>query len=141
MSDMARFLLVRLGTRRIGIPVSDVIAVESVGEIFPVPTLDPSCRGVTMSRGRLVPLVRLGALIDNVSPDGGGTAILLRLDGRQVCFEVDDAEAIVQGELLPLPPGESIPWAAGVVRRPEGLVPLLDLSALNGRLMTPEVIR
>jgi hypothetical protein len=60
--------------------------------------------------------------------------------GRHLCFEVDEAEAIVQGELLPLPPGESLPWASGVVRRPEGLVPLLDLDALNERLTTPEVL-
>ncbi|MEO8295404.1 MAG: chemotaxis protein CheW [Gemmatimonadota bacterium] len=140
MSNAADFLLVRLGLRRVGIPILAVIAVESVGEIFPVPTSDVSCRGVTMMRGRLMPLVRLGGLIDNTSPETGGTAVVLQIGGRHLCLEVDEAEAIVRGELLPLPPGESLPWAAGVVRRAEGLVLLLDLEALSGRLSAPEVL-
>ena len=35
---------------------------------------------------------------------------------------------------LPLPDGESLPWATGVAVRPDGLVPILDLDALGERL-------
>lgn len=140
MSRSADFLLVRLGNRRVGLPISDVIAVEDVGLVHPVPTSDPSCLGVTSSRGRLVPLVSLGRLIDQQSPETGGTAIVIEIAGRTLCVEVDEAEAIVHGELLPLPPGESLPWAFGVVRRPEGLVPLIDLAAVGERLTIPEAI-
>ncbi|MEO8199099.1 MAG: chemotaxis protein CheW [Gemmatimonadota bacterium] len=140
MNRSADFLLVRLGTRRVGLPISQVIAVEDVGAVHPVPTSDSSCRGVTQSRGRLMPLVSLGRLIDNHSPETGGTGVVLEIDGRTICVEVDEAESIVHGELLPLPPGESLPWASGVVRRPEGLVPLIDLTAVGERLTIPEAI-
>lgn len=140
MSRSADFLLVRLGTRRVGLPISGVIAVEDVGVIHAVPTSDAACRGITSTRGRLLPMVSLGRLIDNESPETGGTAIVLEIGGRRLCVEVDEAEAIVHGELLPLPPGESLPWAFGVVRRAEGLVPLIDLAAVGQRLTIPEAI-
>jgi chemotaxis signal transduction protein len=138
MSRSADFLMVRLGDRRIGLPIDSVIAVEAVGLIYPIPTSDPCCRGVTNARGRLMPVLSLRVLIETDSGEGGGTAIVIDLGGKRLCLEVDDAEAIVHGELLPLPPGESLPWASAVVRRPEGLVPLLDLAALGERLTIVE---
>jgi hypothetical protein len=41
----------------------------------------------------------------------------------------------VRQPVLPVPPGETLPWAIGVARYGEGLVPLLDLSVLGSRLM------
>jgi hypothetical protein len=52
--------------------------------------------------------------------------------------EVDEAEAIIRGEPLPLPKGESLPWASGVIRLSDGLVPLVDLEAVGERLTIPE---
>jgi chemotaxis signal transduction protein len=132
--------MVRLGDRRLGLPIGNVIAVEAVGDVHPVPASDPACRGVTSSRGRLMPVLSLRTLVDG---EGGGelTAIVLQLGQRFCCLLVDDAEAIVEGDLLPVPPGESLAWATAVVRRPEGLVPLLDLTALGERLSTSEEIR
>jgi len=47
---------------------------------------------------------------------------------------VEDAEVLVRETALPVPPGETLPWAVGVARHAEGLVPLLDLPALSSRL-------
>jgi hypothetical protein len=47
---------------------------------------------------------------------------------------VDDAEAVVREAALPLPEGESLPWATGVAQRQDGLVPILDLDALGDRI-------
>lgn len=134
------FLMVRLGDRRLGLPISNVIAVEALGTVHPVPARDPACRGVTASRGRLMPVLSLRTLVEG---EGGDelTAIVLQLGQRFCCLLVDDAEAIVEGDLLPVPPGESLAWATAVVRRPEGLVPLLDITALGERLSTSEEIR
>ncbi|MEP7325117.1 MAG: chemotaxis protein CheW [Gemmatimonadota bacterium] len=139
MIGASGFLMVRLGERRLGLPIGNVIAVESVGTIHPVPANDPACRGVTSSRGRLMPVLSLRTLVEGAGGDEL-TAVILQMGGRYCCLLVDDAEAIVDGDLLPVPPGEYLAWASSVVRRPEGLVPLLDLAALNERLSIPEEI-
>jgi purine-binding chemotaxis protein CheW len=138
MSASRGFLLVRLGSRRLGLPVDRVIAVESLGAVHPVPAAEPACRGVTTMRGRILPVLSLAALIGAAEADAGGTAILLQVGARNMVVEVDDAEAIIQGTPLPLPPGETLPWASGVVRLPEGLIPLVDLDAVGERLTIPE---
>jgi hypothetical protein len=64
----------------------------------------------------------------------GNVGVVVNLSGRRVCLEVEDAEVLVRGTALPVPPGETLPWAVGVARHAEGLVPLLDLPALSSRL-------
>ncbi|MGH7909138.1 MAG: hypothetical protein ACRENW_04720, partial [Thermodesulfobacteriota bacterium] len=65
----------------------------------------------------------------------------VRLGARVVAFEVDDADDVVREEPLPVPRGESLPWASGVGRGrggvgggAGGLVPILDLDALGERI-------
>ncbi len=60
--------------------------------------------------------------------------MLVRLNGRYVAFEVDDADEVVREPALPVPPGQSLPWATGVAQREGGLVPILDLDALGDRI-------
>jgi chemotaxis signal transduction protein len=69
-------------------------------------------------RGRAAVLVEVGA--------GEGA--------RSVAFEVDDADDVVREQALPVPPGESLPWASGVARRRGALIPILDLDALGDRI-------
>lgn len=138
MKQDCEFLLVRLGSRRVGLPIDFVIAVEALGPVHPVPAAEPACRGVTSTRGRILPVLSLAALVGADGDEGGGTAILLSINGKNMCVEVDDAEAIIRGDPLPLPPGESLPWASGVVRLSDGLIPLVDLDAVGERLTIPE---
>ena len=138
MTPGNEFLLVRLGTRRVGLPIGFVVAVEALGAVHAVPTLEPSCRGLTMTRGRILPVLTLTTLIGAAPGDQGETAILLSINGKNLCVEVDDAEAIIRGDPLPLPKGESLPWASGVIRMSDGLVPLVDLEAVGERLTIPE---
>jgi chemotaxis signal transduction protein len=130
------WLLVRAGGRRVGLALDQVVEVLDLGPVFPVPSTDPSVRGVTTSRGRIVPLVHLASLLEGGAgpASGGGTAVMVRLGGRRLCIEVDDAEAVLREPGLPVPPDVSLPFAVAVARHGDGVVPLLDLTALGDRI-------
>ena len=129
----AGWLLVRAGERRVGLALAQVVEVLDLGPVHPVPTIDPAVRGVTSSRGRIVPLVHLATLLGGAGGQGG-TAVLMRLDDRRLCLEVDDAEEVLREPGLPVPTDVSLPFAVAVARRPDGLVPLLDLTAVGARI-------
>ncbi|MGH7700311.1 MAG: chemotaxis protein CheW, partial [Gemmatimonadales bacterium] len=132
------YLLVRVEGRPYGLPLDGVLEVDDLTEVLDAPRVVPAVRGLTTARGRLVPLVHLGALLgDRAAPDERGrTAVLVRLGARQVALEVDDADEVVRETPLPVPRGQSLPWAAGVARpRAGGLVPILDLEALEDRML------
>jgi chemotaxis signal transduction protein len=130
------YLLVRAGGRRVGLALGAVVEVLEPGPAFPVPSLGPAVRGVTTVRGTLLPLVDLGALLAGrpCAAERGGATVVVQVDGRRLCFEVDDAEEVLRGGGLPVPTGAALPWAAGIARVHEELVPLLDLDALGARI-------
>ena len=127
------WLLVRAGERRVGLMLNQVVEVLDLGPVHPVPSLDPAVRGVTSSRGRIVPLIHLATLLGGTGGQGG-TAVLVSLDTRRVCVEVDDAEEVLREPGLPVPPDVWLPFAVAVARRPDGIVPLLDLTAVGTRI-------
>jgi chemotaxis signal transduction protein len=130
------FLLVRAERRAYGLPLDRVVEVADLTEVLEVPRTEAAMRGLTPLRGRLVPLVHLAAFLGQRTPpvERGRAVVLVELQGRLVAFEVDDAEAVVREAALPLPEGESLPWATGVAPRQDGLVPILDLDALGDRI-------
>ena len=131
------FLLVRTGGRRVGLELAHVIEVIQIGSVHPVPSRERAVRGVTTVQGRIIPVLHLGALLDlaECPPKLGETLVVVTVDGRRVGLEIDEAEVIVREPALPVPPGAAFPWAIGVARHPDGLVPLLDLGALSSRFM------
>jgi chemotaxis signal transduction protein len=132
------YLLVHVEGRPYGLPLGRVLAVEDVAEVLQVPHVLASMRGLTPARGRLVPLVHLGALLgDRAAPaERGRTTVLVDVGGGQrlVALEVDDADEVVREPTLPMPPGESVPWASALARRQGALVPILDFAALEERI-------
>jgi purine-binding chemotaxis protein CheW len=133
----AGHLLVRAGGRLVGLPLDQVVEVLDPGAAFPVPAREPAVRGVTVVRGRILPLVHLGALLDGGAcpAERSQTGVLVDLAGRRLCLEVEDAESVLYEPGLPVPSGTALPWAAAVARTEGGLVPLLDLAALGARIM------
>jgi chemotaxis signal transduction protein len=131
------FLLVRTGARRVGLELSHVLGVTSLGAVHPVPSVEAAVRGVAALQGKMVPVIHLGALLEGVAcpPELTGIGVLVSVDGSRLCLEVDDAELLVRDSALPVPPGTTLPWAFGVAKHADGLVPLLDLSAISSRLM------
>src|SRR5574341_199123 len=131
---MKGYLLVRSEGKAYGLPVGRVLEVGDTTEVLSVPRKLPAVRGLTPLRGRLVPLVHLGAFLTGTDapaavPNAVRTVVLVELgaSGKQVAFEVDDADAVVREQPLPVPRGQLLPWAAGVAEQEGGLVPILDL--------------
>jgi chemotaxis signal transduction protein len=135
---MKGYLLIRSEGKSYGLPVARVLEVGDTTEVLGVPHTLPAVRGLTPLRGRLVPLIHLGSfLTGRAAPESAGvrTIVLVDIKGRQVAFEVDDADAVVREQPLPVPHGQSLPWASGVAERADGeLVPILDLDALGDRI-------
>ena len=139
---MKGYLLVRTEGKTYGLPVGSVLEVGDTTEVLNIPRKVPAIRGLTPLRGRLVPLIHLGAFLTGreAPPDTAArvrTVVLVELgaSGRQVAFEVDDADAVVREQPLPVPRGQTLPWAAGVAEQEGGgLVPILDLDALGDRI-------
>jgi chemotaxis signal transduction protein len=136
------FLLVRAGERRVGLQLDQVLEVMTLGAVHPVPVVESAVRGLVVVHGRMLPLVHLGALLDGrgCSAGGGTVGVVVTVEGRRVCLEIEEAEVLVREVVMPVPPGEALPWAVGVARYEEGLVPLLDLPALSSRLMEAAAI-
>jgi chemotaxis signal transduction protein len=133
----AGYLMVRAQGEPYGLPIGQVLEVSDWGEALDVPRSHPAVRGLTPCRGRLVPLIHLGALLAGRSaPDARGrTAVLVNLGQCHVALEVDDADEVVREAALPVSRGDDLPWASGVARHHETLVPILDLDALQDRIL------
>lgn len=132
----AGHLLVRAGHRLVGLPLDQVVEVLDPGAVFVVPSREPSMRGVAVVRGRILPVVHLGALLDGGAcpADRSETGILVDLAGRRMCLEVEAADSVLYDPGVLVRCGPALPWAASVARTEAGLVPLLDLAALGARI-------
>lgn len=132
-----RYLLVRAGGRDIGLEVAEVLEVVDLDATFAVPSREPALRGVVAVRERLVPVVSLSAVLwgGECPVVRGEIGVLTRAGRQRICLEVDDAEAVLAEDVVPVPAGETLPWAMGVARRNGALVPILDLKALGARLL------
>jgi chemotaxis signal transduction protein len=130
-------LLVRAGERVVGLPLAQVVEVLDPGTAFPVPSIEPAVRGVSVIRGRILPLVHLAALLEGRACPNERTemGVLVEVGGRRLCLEIDAAESVLYDRGLPVPSGSALPWAAAVARTEYGLIPLLDLAALGARFM------
>jgi chemotaxis signal transduction protein len=133
---MSRWLLVRSADRAMALPVGVVEELVAMPEPLPVPAVLAAVRGVAPFRGRLVPLVHLGAAVGGAPPPPalGTTGVAVRLRGRHVLLEVDEAAELSVADAEPLPHGWSGRWAAGAVRQTGALVPILDVEWLAERL-------
>jgi purine-binding chemotaxis protein CheW len=133
----AAVLLVRAGARRVALPLEHLVEVIDPGPAVPVPAREPALRGLASLRGRLIPLVHLGALLDGATcPSApGDAAVVISVNGRALCLEVEAVDEVTRGDAVPVPAGEALPWALGVIRADGGLVPILDVAAVGSRLV------
>lgn len=132
---MRGYLLLRAEGGVYGFRVADVEQVVDLGEVYAAPGVVPAVRGVTVLSGRLMPLVHLVALLTQGVPPSEyrPTGVVARCADGRVVFEVDDVEAVIAEDPLPVPGGWQVPWASGVAPG-STLVPIVDLTVLAERL-------
>ncbi len=133
---MSGYLLVRVNGDRYGLPIRQVVEVVDDTESEPIPGAQPAVRGIANVRGRMLPVVHLGALLTSGAPPDrrSHTVVVARVLERVVAFEVDDADAVVREAPLPAPPGSHLSWASGVASHSEELIPILNMDALGEML-------
>lgn len=133
---MRGYLLIRVSGDQYGLPIEEVVEVVDNAKTETVPGAQQAVRGIARIRGRMVPVVHLGALLTGCSPPSecAHTFVVARCGDRQVAFEVDDADAVVREVTVSVPPEGRLPWILGVARHDEELIPILDMDALSERL-------
>lgn len=138
VAGVRRYLLVSIGGREVGLGIEHVLEVVDLAGTFRVPAQEPAMRGVVDVRGRLLPVFHLAAMLEGIECPAARSdvGVLARVGGVQACLEVDAVAAVVSEAVLPVPPGERLPWAVGVAQRDGTLVPILDIKALGARLLS-----
>lgn len=135
---MNGYLLVEAGGARYGVALADVRQVIELPQPHAAPSMHRAVLGVIQAGGRLMPLVDLGALVelDRAPAPDATLGVVTRCAERLVVLAVDDVEAVVRENPEPLPAGWDLPWASGVARQGETLVPVIDMDVLTERLVS-----
>lgn len=143
-----------------GLHAVPVLAVEELcrpAPVTPVPGSDPRVAGLADLRGKSAAVIDLRRCFRSPgaaeAPPGGGKMILLetadRLTGEAAAlgvraFEepvallvdrIEDVVAVAASEVRPRPAHVAERFVAGVVRRGDGYVQLLDVSALIAEIL------
>jgi purine-binding chemotaxis protein CheW len=92
------WLVFRLGESSFGLPVADIREVMRVGPITRVPQAPVAVTGVTDLRGRVIPVVDLGARFDleAVEVDEQSRIVVLDAEGRLIGLLVDAVDRMAR---------------------------------------------
>ncbi|HTT66979.1 MAG TPA: chemotaxis protein CheW [Gemmatimonadales bacterium] len=135
------FVVARLGAERYGFDVAAVREVVAVGALASVPARSAAVRGLIPHRERFLPVVSLAALLAGGAPpvEPGGSALVVTMGGADLALEVDEVEAVVDGdaEFVGGSATGSLP-ARGVWRWGSALVTVLDVALLAERVTALE---
>jgi purine-binding chemotaxis protein CheW len=84
---MAEWVVVEVGTRRLGIPAARVREVAAVSTVTPVPTAPPPVVGLTQLRGHIIPVLDLAT--PPRSPRPNDPLIVVELGPARAALLVD----------------------------------------------------
>jgi chemotaxis signal transduction protein len=124
----------------------DLALVEEVvagALVHSVPDLPPAVLGVTFLRGDAIPVLDIAPALGVERAAGPGSLLVVGLGETRAAVAVERPGEVVEiapGAVDPPPhaAGEGERYLLGVVRRPEGLVNLIDLAGLLRERATPE---
>lgn len=135
-----RLLVVRVGSERFALPLADVVEALDAPEVGAVPLAPPGVVGQCAHRGRLLPVVDLGALVGVQRGGGAGALLVLALDRERAGLLVDDVlDAVVAHPSMRRPVPATGADAAGMLDAlldlPSGLAALVDTGVLRASVL------
>jgi len=135
---MDTFILFTLVGTTYAVRTRDVLHMEMVEEITPVPNAAASVEGVVFSRGQVVPVVNLRARFgfERIPPDLRSRLLIVQSNGRTVGLMVDSARefARIAPETI-RPPQDALTrlsgrYLEGIAIAQDRIILILDLSAV-----------
>jgi purine-binding chemotaxis protein CheW len=135
---MDTFILFTLVGTTYAVRTRDVLHMEMVEEITPVPNATASVEGVVFSRGQVVPVVNLRARFgfERIPPDLRSRLLIVQSNGRTVGLMVDSARefARIAPETI-RPPQDTLTrlsgrYLEGIAIAQDRIILILDLSAV-----------
>jgi len=135
---MDTFILFTLVGTTYAVRTRDVLHMEMVEEITPVPNATASVEGVVFSRGQVVPVVNLRARFgfERIPPDLRSRLLVVQSNGRTVGLMVDSARefARIAPETI-RPPQDALTrlsgrYLEGIAIAQDRIILILDLSAV-----------
>lgn len=117
--------VLEVGGTLLAVPVGHVVTVEQTGPVRPLPGVPTWLAGLTSVRGRVLPVVDLGALVARCRGSGpenptGAPAqrpvgVVVRSGASRQLWWCDEVHDVLEPRLVePAPPGIRGPLAAGV---------------------------
>jgi chemotaxis signal transduction protein len=136
-----RVLLVRVGEERFALPLAGIIEAVDAPVITSVALPPAGVIGQCSHRGRLLPVLDLGALLGVPRSGGAGALLVVEADGERAALLVDDVlDALVTNASMRRPVPATGANAAGlldgVLALPEGIAASVDLGVLRATIVT-----
>lgn len=127
-------VVVRIDAGRYAFRLEDVVEVQRMVAVLPLPDAPPVVEGIIDVRGRIVPVLDVRSRFGHPPrrPSPGDRLVLARAGGRDVALRVDDVLGIqtidhgdIDTSVVDLP---GVGRVAGVIRAMDGLVVIHDLA-------------
>jgi chemotaxis signal transduction protein len=125
------FLALRAKARWIAVPAAAVVEVTLMGQVAPVPLAHPGLLGVTLVRGRIVPVVALERLVDVGQAEALSTTLprlVILASSAELALVADETAGLIELDLARVPRGQGL--VAAEVSWAGRLLHVLDVPAL-----------
>jgi chemotaxis signal transduction protein len=132
------YILFAVAGTSYALPSEQVLHIEMVEHVTPVPNAPPFVEGVVFSRGQVVPVINLRARFgfDRTPLDVRARLLVVQHEGRRVGLLADDAREFIRIDPASIhPPAEAISglsgnYVAGIATLGERIVLVLDFEEI-----------
>ena len=132
------YILFAVAGTSYALPSEQVLHIEMVEHVTPVPNAPPFVEGVVFSRGQVVPVINLRARFgfDRAPLDVRARLLVVQHEGRRVGLLADDAREFIRNDPASIhPPAEAISglsgnYVAGIATLGERIVLVLDFEEI-----------